>query len=1139
MIHVSTPEHILCFVPLRNVDLYYGINQREEIRNMNLKSFYKCLAVTTLLAQFATIPTTSYATMEKRGNTDPEAKLISAETPGKGLLGYYFKDSQFSNLTVIQPNTSGKLYFNDKVEKTLSTEEKQGIQSARWIGYIKPSQTDEYQLSTSADKNVIIQLDGNLIMNQSSMEQHIKLEKDKSYEIKIEYRGETNPLLDLELFWSTPNMKKERISNEHLLSPNFAEKAELSPEKSEKFLIPNANLFEEKQQSIHSKRSIDSALQDTDKDGIPDEWELNGYTIRNGALTLWDDAYSSQGYTKYVSHPYNTRTASDPYTDFQKVTGYMPAATKAEARDPLVAAYPAVGVGMEKLIFSKNENVTEGSTNTKSTSTTKTNSNTDTVDIGAKIGFSDKGLSFEFSPRYVHSWTSSTAVQDTKGETWSKQIGINTDQAAFLNANVRYYNAGTAPIYEVRPTTNFMLRNANQSLTTIKAGPNQIGNSLAPGDSYPKKGQGPISLDKANEAGTMKISLNAAQLDSIQSQGEIIDLETTQSSGQYGILDPSNGNLITDAGKQWDHIRSNIDATSGALILETGNETLERRVAARDVNNPEDRTPEITVGEAVKKAFGAIEKDGLLYYKEQETGKEIPIHESAVNIVVDEKTQSELNKQLEQNPGKGMYDLTFKRGMKITLLKPIMYDDFESSNGWNYTNHVNGGHTGKKNGMVSSGATASRQEKLNLKSYTSYTIRAWVKSESTSKQMLSVHVDNQAGKGQGLNQELQLEGSDWKLLEIAFNTGNHPEYFSQVLIGNKGNANLHFDDISITQWYPTEDLARNHVVSQWNSSRMGYIDGVTLSKVPNTKVRYQLEIDGKLTDIKPASAVDSQGKRYINFKDFNAGNSIYAGQHVSVYAIDEKNNNLKVKIAENGDQDLRNRLRPSSAQYFYKPIHNAYTFEIKTGANAPNASYKVVNLTKQTTHNMWGGGPNTGMWADWLPFNPKDEFAVVAVVDGKEYFVYKEKAENIMAKAVHSGIYQMVSALNNSSVIDLNQSNNNIILHHNKNGNNQKWKLVYDSNKSAYQIKNIANENLVLAWNDFGGSNNVFATPNRQYEEHYWIVEDAGYGYFYLKNKKNSKYLDVTGSGTANGTNVIVYNFTGNNNQKFKLQKLN
>ncbi|PGL22343.1 enterotoxin C [Bacillus thuringiensis] len=245
-----------------------------------------------------------------------------------------------------------------------------------------------------------------------------------------------------------------------------------------------------------------------------------------------------------------------------------------------------------------------------------------------------------------------------------------------------------------------------------------------------------------------------------------------------------------------------------------------------------------------------------------------------------------------------------------------------------------------------------------------------------------------------------------------------------------------------------------------------------------------------------------------------------------------------VKIAEKEEQDLMDRLRPSSVQYFYKPIHNAYTFEIKTGANAPNASYKVMNLTKRTTHNMWSGGPNASMWIDRLPLNLKDQYAVIATVNGMDYVIYKEVGENIPGANLN-GTYQLFSALNNSSVIDMNRSTNNVTLWSNNGGNHQKWKLVYDSNKKAYQIKSVTNENLILAWNDYQGSNNVFATPNQYYEEHYWLVEDAGNGYFYLKNKKNSRYLDVTGSGTKDGTNVIVYPFTASNNQKFKLQRLN
>ncbi|HEF1880276.1 binary toxin-like calcium binding domain-containing protein [Bacillus thuringiensis] len=936
---------------------------------MKFKKLYTCLATTTLLTQLLS-PLSSYATTR----TDSSQKALAiVEHPEGGLLGYYFHDNQFNDLAYIQPYTSSEFYQPDHVEKIISSfnENKQKINSIRLMGYIKPSQTDEYQFSTSANTNVIVKLEGQTIINKSSMKQKIKLEKDKLYEITIEYRENVNLLLNLELFWSTPNLKKQKIPTKNLIAPNFSGKISTSSHNTSQDLIPNRNLFvEDKQNDPNYNQDV---LHDTDKDGIPDEWEKNGYTIKNGVLTFWQDVYSEQGYKKYLSNPYQARTAYDPYTDFQKVIGYMPAATKSEARDPLVAAYPSVGVGMEKLLFSKNENVTEGTSNTKSTSTTKTNSNTNTVELGAKIGFTDKGVSFDFSPKYAHSWTSSTAVQDNSGDSWSKQVGINTDQAAFLNANVRYYNMGTAPIYEVRPTTNFILKNTNQSLATIKAGPNQIGNSLSPGDTYPKQGQAPISLDKANESGTTKISLTANQLDSIQSKSETINLETTQSSGQYGILDPVNGNLVTDSSKQWDYIRSNIDATSGSLILETGNETLERRVAARDVNNPEDKTPEITVQEAIKKAFGAIEKEGQLYYIEQKTGREIPIHENAINIVVDAKTQQEFNKQLQQFPNKSVYDLTFKRGMNITLHVPITYDSFELSNGWYYTYHVYGGHTGKRSGMVSPNITAYRQEPLTLEPYTNYTIKAWVKSDSISKHAISVHVDNQAGKGQGLNQELQLEGFDWKLLELTFNTGNHPEYFRDVAIGNKGNTNLYFDDIVITQWYPTEDWAKNHVISQWQSSKTGYIDGITFSKVPTTKVRYQLEIDGKLTDIKPASQVDSQGKRSINFKDFNNGNSIYAGSQISVYAVDERNDNLKVKVAEHQLREEDQIKYAHQLDFWIKGagsyINGMYFKPIPAGMEYSIKQYKLQFNGQTVTKNRNNLEPNRSIGINFLDYN--------------------------------------------------------------------------------------------------------------------------------------------------------------------------
>ncbi|WP_100618224.1 binary toxin-like calcium binding domain-containing protein [Bacillus cereus] len=974
---------------------------------MKIKNLQKYMIFIMLLAQFTLPPSASYAEIEKREGNNAETEWTSVDNPGKGLLGYYFQDNKFSDLTAIQPYTSGGLILNNKISETLSNEGKH-IQSARWLGYIKPSKTEEYQLSTSADQNVIIQLDGRIIINRVPMEQRIKLEKDKLYEIKIEYQGDSNSLLDLKFFWSTSDVEKELIPDENLRTPNFSEKTAL-PEESN--LIPENNLFEREKVSSRSKRNSTPQLQDIDKDGIPDEWELNGYTIRHGILTTWKDDYSSEGYKKYVSHPYNSRTAADPYTDLQKVSGNMPTSTKPEARDPLVAAYPAVGVKMEKLIISKNENVTEGSQNTKAIGTTKTKTNANTVEIGGKMGWSNKtGLTFEFTPKYVHSWTSGTAVQETKGESWSKQIGINTEQAAFLNANVRYYNAGTAPIYDVRPTTNFILRNAKQTLTTIKAGPNQIGNNLPPGETYPKKGQGPISLDRANAFGIMKISMNAAQLDSLQSQGESIDLETTQSGGQYGVLDPSTGILVTDSGKQWDHILSDIEASSGSLILDIGKEVLERRVAARDVNNPEDKTPIITVKEAIKKAFGAVEREGLLYYKEKEMNKEIPLHESAINIIVDETTKNEFNKQLDKMQKKSVYDITFKRGMSITFHTPIMYDDFENKNnsslGWSDVEFGDSGHSGKSsvNIGVNSVNYSQRLERVNLKPYTMYTLRAWVKGTpysldgKVSNHSFSIHLNSGDTSSEGLNERLELNGTEWQLFEFTFDTQNRPDDFTFIGIKNTGsNVRLSVDDLSISEWGPSEIWLRNHVLSHWHTPKPGYVDGITFSKVPNTKLRYQLEIDGKFTDIKSVSQVDSQGTQYIDFKDFNNGKSIDTGSYIAVYAVYGKNESQRVKVAEHGDRDIMNqlRLRPLVVTYFYKLVQNSYTFEIKTGENAPNAVYKVWNVTKNITYYLGHRGSKTSTWIDNVPYYPKDEYAVVAVMDGKEYVVFKDIGKNI------------------------------------------------------------------------------------------------------------------------------------------------
>ncbi|MGE6618782.1 RICIN domain-containing protein [Bacillus mycoides] len=144
------------------------------------------------------------------------------------------------------------------------------------------------------------------------------------------------------------------------------------------------------------------------------------------------------------------------------------------------------------------------------------------------------------------------------------------------------------------------------------------------------------------------------------------------------------------------------------------------------------------------------------------------------------------------------------------------------------------------------------------------------------------------------------------------------------------------------------------------------------------------------------------------------------------------------------------------------------------------------------------------------------------------------------------GINKIVTTLNNSSVVQsTGLSNNNVFLGSYNQWNAQKWNFEYNQSKQAYIIRNGYNSNLVLAWNDEGGSRNVFATPFVQaYDEHYWIASPfpSQNGYV-LANKKNPNLvLNVYNSDTSQGTNISVHprhdSNTSARNQTFLIQRI-
>ncbi|MCZ4244291.1 DUF3472 domain-containing protein [Pedobacter punctiformis] len=142
----------------------------------------------------------------------------------------------------------------------------------------------------------------------------------------------------------------------------------------------------------------------------------------------------------------------------------------------------------------------------------------------------------------------------------------------------------------------------------------------------------------------------------------------------------------------------------------------------------------------------------------------------------------------------------------------------------------------------------------------------------------------------------------------------------------------------------------------------------------------------------------------------------------------------------------------------------------------------------------------------------------------------------------NGGIYKIVSAVNNSSVIDVNSytpvNETPVTLWSNNNPTSNNQKFLARKTGSYYIFKSMADTTKVL---DVYTGSSVDGTKVQVYtfnngNAQKWAVESAGGGYVYLKSAVGAnKSLDVNGGSTANGTKIQIFTSGTSNAQKFKL----
>ncbi|MGG5325642.1 protective antigen [Enterococcus pernyi] len=566
-----------------------------------------------------------------------------------GLMGYYFEDNKFQNAILVGPTYQDTLAFNKQDTKNLITDS-QKFSSFRWIGELRSLENQNYHsFKLTGITNYKIEIDGEPI----DVKDELKLKKDQRIKLKVEGISDTplsiTDIEEIKLVAQSSNGNEHFFDNQELNTPDTRS------DEWKKIISSagNYNLFRLKN---------NMPLLDTDGDHIFDEWEINGYTIQNRIIVPWKDEYEQSGYKKFVSNPFEAHTAGDPYTDYEKAAKDMPLANSEEVFNPLVAAFPAVNVNLENIILSSNQDLTNSVSSNHSTNWTY--SNTEGVDVTA--GWQGLGPNFGVTGHYTHSNT----VANEWGGSNDDTTHINSAESAFLNANVRYNNVGTGAIYEVKPTVSFVLN--NDTLGTIRAKDNTTALAILPNESYPRKGQNGIAINTMDDFNSRPIPLNKNQLATFISNESPILLETNQVDGRYMIKD-STGSIRL--GGFWNGVEQQIKKRTASVIIDDGESVVERRIAAKDPSDPEDRTPELTLKEALKIGFKDIrEQDGKLLYK----NKSIEEYHSVAFL--DEFTAQRVRHQLSDSQGayrdvSDLYEIIIEPEMAITLKQPKFYDD--------------------------------------------------------------------------------------------------------------------------------------------------------------------------------------------------------------------------------------------------------------------------------------------------------------------------------------------------------------------------------------------------------------------------------------------------------------------------------
>ena len=634
-----------------------------------------------------------------------EARPLSGEHD-HGLLGYYYiaGEEKSTEPCCINESKTGDLSASltaarECIERLHQQPNQKLLNVAQWKAYVQVHEEGEYMFNiTGHDQFVITFGDEQSGVAVQKMTK-IRLKPNKWYELTIQC-SDIQKAEQVKLCWQTPGQTEQQVvPKEALILKNVKidEQQKVADLKRNVSLVGRStqqkSTLAPDTKENNKSHPIIAPMVDTDGDGIPDDWEIHGYTVDEGQLVKWRPEFESNPeLQKRISSPCLWSTTGDPYSDYDKAMGYVDGQVSAVARDPLVAAYPIVTASIEQVMLfpNKDNGIIHGGNHftamTHSAVTTDVDSNETSKTVGLiadktnehKDIKKDKGLEVNLGIAYEKKWSKSVAQSDSKSLTeqtdWVNKSFFNEANEVAIAFGIRYENSGTAPIYGLQPTSIIYLQNKDGTISSVYGTKTQYKQKmkvLYPNSQYPSKQHAcGILLGNQNVFNSSTISLNKDQFHSYL-QFRTFYIATPQWIGKARLKD-RQGQLTID--KEWVQFMPQIQARTAQLQLcIPGERGMTRRVAARDARVPNlESIPSLTIGEALERAYGMTAVGNGAYTFVKETGEneadEKYVFKNGFRIELDEKTKQKYKAQQAQTKDNDLMNFKLTPGATIKII---------------------------------------------------------------------------------------------------------------------------------------------------------------------------------------------------------------------------------------------------------------------------------------------------------------------------------------------------------------------------------------------------------------------------------------------------------------------------------------